>query len=108
MWEERGVSVNALKMRSAPQCLLRPYTNMRAGKELMVVIMRRLVESSRHVALGLVLRGVTGVISYEGSLVNTRHAVFWKAGHGHEPESPVQARITAVNDNWHQKFKFKK
>ncbi|KAF5905175.1 Uncharacterized protein DAT39_005121, partial [Clarias magur] len=40
---------------------------MPAGKEVMVVIMRRLVESSRHVVLGLVLSGVAGVISSEGS-----------------------------------------
>lgn len=33
--------------------------------------MRRLVESSRHVALGPVLSGVIGVISSKGSLINT-------------------------------------
>lgn len=44
----------------------------------MIVIMRRLVESSRHVVLGLVLSGVIGVISSEGSLVNTDMQCFGK------------------------------
>ncbi|GAA6100757.1 uncharacterized [Tachysurus ichikawai] len=48
-----------------------PYTNMLAVKEVMIVITRRLVESSRLVVLGLVLAGVSEVISTEGALVNT-------------------------------------
>lgn len=74
----RGVSVKALKLRSATQHPLRPYTNMPAGKEVMIVIMRRLVESSRHVVLCLVQTGVIGVISSEGSLVNTDTQCFGK------------------------------
>lgn len=51
---------------------------MPAGKEVMIVIMRRLVESSRHVALGPVLSGVIGVISSKGSLINTDMQCFGK------------------------------
>lgn len=51
---------------------------MPAGKEVMIVIMSCLVESSRHVVLGLVLNGVIGVISSKGSLVNTERQCFGK------------------------------
>lgn len=48
---------------------------MPASKEVMLVIMSRLVESRRHVVLGLVLSGVT---SSKGSLVNTETQCFGK------------------------------
>lgn len=64
-------SVKALKLRSVTQHRFRPYTNMPDCKEVIIVITRSLVESSRPVVLGLMLTRVTEVISSEGSLVNT-------------------------------------